>query len=115
MENSTLEQLWGMITEELQENKEPYAHINAVYEFNITDKENGLYQIAFSDGNATVYYSSEQKSDCSLEMKEEDFKKLLLGKLNSTMAVMTGKLKVNGNIRLALALENMLKQYNISS
>ncbi|MGA9173790.1 MAG: SCP2 sterol-binding domain-containing protein [Thermoactinomyces sp.] len=45
-------------------------------------------------------------------MSAEDFKDLLSGNLSGTAAFMTGKLKVKGNIGLALKLENILRQYD---
>lgn len=113
MENMSLDELWGVIKEQLKKSKELYAQLDLVYEFNILD-QNITYQIAFYDGEATVFEGSEQDADCVLSMKEADFKKLLVGKLNSTMAFMTGKLKVKGNIQQALALEKMLKQFDLS-
>lgn len=113
MENMNLDELWEVIKEKLAKEKQLYAEMNAVYEFHITDKDT-LYQIAFHAGEAKVSEGSEQEADCSLRMDEANFKKLLLGKLNSTMAFMTGKLKVKGNIQQALALEKLLKQFDLN-
>lgn len=113
MEQMNLEQLWEVINEKLTEHKEPYARINGVYEFNVIDRDI-TYQISFRDGEAFTYEESKEKPDCTLSMKEEDFKKLLFGKLNSTLAFMTGKLKVKGNIQLALVLEKMLNEYELT-
>lgn len=44
--------------------------------------------------------------------ERKEFQKLLQGDLNSTTAFMTGRLKVKGNIGLALKLESILKKYN---
>lgn len=113
MENMNLDELWDVIKEQLAKEKVLYAEMNAVYEFHIVDKDI-LYQIAFHAGEVTVSETSEQEADCSLSMKEADFKKLLLGKLNSTMAFMTGRLKVKGNIQQALVLERLLKQFDLN-
>lgn len=113
MENKNLDELWQAIEKQLEKSKKPYAHMKATYEFNIIDK-NKTYQIAFQEGEATIFNESKMEPDCTLSMDEENFKKLLLGKLNSTMAFMTGKLKVQGNIQQSLALEKLLKQYDLS-
>ncbi len=42
-------------------------------------------------------------------MAENDFLEMLSGKLNSQMAFMTGKLKVAGDMGLALKLGSFLK------
>ena len=45
-------------------------------------------------------------------MSVKDFKKLLDGNLNSAASYMTGKLKIKGNLGLALKLESLLKKYS---
>ncbi|WP_164670616.1 SCP2 sterol-binding domain-containing protein [Virgibacillus doumboii] len=114
IENLSTNGIWSIINQQLQENKNPYEDVNAVYEFQLTDEESGIYQLEFKNGDAFVYYTNEKNPDCTLKMKLNHFKKFLLGNLNSTTAFMTGKLKIDGNISLALKLENMLKQYEFS-
>ncbi|MEC5426007.1 SCP2 sterol-binding domain-containing protein [Virgibacillus sp. C22-A2] len=115
IENSTTREIWKGIERKLEANKEPYATLNAIYEFQLTDEENSIYQLALKDGTATVHFNRQSEPDCTLKMKEKYFKKFLLGNLNSTTAFMTGKLKVDGNIGLALKLENMLKQFDFTN
>lgn len=114
MEQMTVEQIWKMVQIELQKNQDPYADVKAVYEFHVTDKDL-TYQVAFQEGEVTFAEERTEEADCVLSMKESDFKKLLSGDLNSTMAFMTGKLKLKGNMQLALTLEKMLKQYEFSN
>ncbi|GAB3805422.1 SCP2 sterol-binding domain-containing protein [Virgibacillus kimchii] len=114
MENKSVEQIWSDIEVVLEENKAPYAEVNAVYQFELTDVEEGTYQLNIVEGTASVHKDAEAEADCTLKMKEKHFRKFLQGDLNSTTAFMTGKLKVVGNIGLALKLENMLKQYDFA-
>lgn len=106
--------LWERIAEQLASHKDPYASLNAIYEIQLTDVENGLYQLEFADGVATIHYSEIKKPNCTLRMRVKNFEKLLYGNLNTTAAFMTGQLKVEGNIALALKLENVLKKYNFN-
>lgn len=114
IENSTVEEIWQGIEKKLEIEKGPYTNINTIYEFQLPDATDSVYQLQLTNGTATIYTKNKQKADCILTMKVKDFKKFLLGELNSTTAFMTGKLKVSGNIGLALKLENMLKQYNFT-
>ncbi|WP_176555835.1 SCP2 sterol-binding domain-containing protein [Virgibacillus ndiopensis] len=113
IKNSTVKEIWQFIDEQLRLKKEPYKDVNAVYEFQILDEENGVYQMVFADQQATVHFSAENEADCILKMKEKHFKLFLLGDLNSSKAFMTGKLKIKGKLSLALKLEDMLKQYQL--
>ena len=89
--------------------------MNAIYEVQLSDAEDAVYQLEFKDGSVTVYDKGERVVDCVLKMKVKNFNKFLHGDLNSTTAFMTSKLKVTGNIGLALALENVLKKYDFSA
>jgi len=47
---------------------------------------------------------SEDDADCTLGASEKNFRKLLDGKLNPTMAVMSGKLSIGGDMTIAVKL-----------
>lgn len=111
IKDSTVKEIWQFIEAELDVNKEPYADLNATFEFQLPDEGDAVYQLHFQDGVAEVFNSSEKKADCTLKMNTKYFRRLLLGELNSTTAFMTRRISVKGNITLALKLENMLKKY----
>src|SRR5699024_8332998 len=95
-------------------NDEPQLiqNMNASYTFNITGNDPGKFSLYFTDGVAKVVTDDEDEVDCTLQMNVDNFKKLLQGKLNATTAFMTGRVKIKGNISLALKLESLLKQYS---
>lgn len=115
IQNATIQDIWNTIGQQLEANRDPYAHLNAVYEFQLLDEGKDVYQLVLNNGTVEIHALHKKESDCTLKMKEKYFRKFLLGDLNSTTAFMTGKLKVDGNIGLALKLENMLKQYDFSN
>ncbi len=47
-------------------------------------------------------------ADCTVIVSKDDFEKLAKGKLDPTMAFMSGKLKVNGDMSVALKLQPLL-------
>jgi len=47
---------------------------------------------------------SEDDADCAIGASEKTFRKLLDGKLNPTIAVMSGKLRVSGDMTIAVKL-----------
>ena len=89
--------------------------MNAIYEIQLSDAADAVYQIEFKGGSATVYEQGEREVDCFLKVKVKYFNKFLHGALNSMTAFMTGKLKAHGNISLALKLETVLKKHDFSA
>ena len=113
LDGMTMEEIWDEIDSQLNANKEPFEGINTTYSFDLSGEDGGMFGMKFSGGEAQTFRSDPGEVDCALKMSVADFKKLLAGNLNSTAAYMTGKLKVKGNIGLALKLENVLKQYTL--
>jgi putative sterol carrier protein len=113
IEGYSLSELMNLIETVLNENPTPIESFSASYQFNIEGEEEGVYQLQFDSGKAIVNEQKEPPADCSLSMSLADFHKFLLGKLNGTMAFMTGKLKIKGDLGKAIKIESLLRQYNL--
>lgn len=74
------------------------------YRFDIEDA--GSWKIEVVDGAATVTESADA-ADCVIRMKEETLLRLIDGGQNPATAFMTGKIKVDGNMALALKLKEL--------
>jgi putative sterol carrier protein len=77
---------------------------NLVYRFDIAGA--GSWRIAVDDGRVSVAESADD-ADCVIRMKEEVLLRLIRGEQNPTTAFMTGKIKVDGNMALALKLQQL--------
>jgi len=75
--------------------------INGVYLFQI-DKDS--WTVDLKNGAGFVKKGEHGKADCTVIMKESDFVDLMTGKLNGQSAFMSGKLKIKGNMALAMKL-----------
>lgn len=82
---------------------------NRVYQFNI--EEIGPVQLLIKNGQVEVVEGTKNDPEVTLKLSEKNFSKLLRDDLNTTVAFMTGGLKVDGNIGLALKLQEILKRY----
>ena len=82
------------------------AGMNSVYQFRVGEES---YHVAMKDGKASVAAGGVPTPNCTVTMAQSDFLDMLGGKLNSQMAFMTGKLKVAGDMGLALKLGSFLK------
>lgn len=61
--------------------------------------------VVLADGTATTV---DQDTDCTIRITDENLVKLLTGKLNPMTGVMMGKLKVSGNMGVAMKLGKLL-------
>jgi len=59
-------------------------------------------------GDRAAIANSDEEADTTMRLSEESLEKLLAGDLDPTMAYMTGKLKVEGKMGVALEISAML-------
>jgi len=52
--------------------------------------------------------TTDAPTDCTITLSLDDLEALLAGDLNPTMAFMTGKIKVSGDMGVAMALSKLL-------
>ena len=63
----------------------------------------------FIDGNNGNAVSMEDKdADCTISMSQEDFIALVTKQLNPMMAMMSGKIKLSGDMGVAMKLQGLL-------
>lgn len=96
------------VPENLRTKGDKISSINAVYEFQITGDNGGTWTLDLTAPGGSVCSGSSGKANCTVTMESANFVDLVTGKLNPQMAFMTGKLKVAGNMGLALKLTNIL-------
>jgi putative sterol carrier protein len=80
--------------------------MNATYKFQIDGA--GTWIVTIKDGALTVTEGDGQ-AQCTVIMKADDFNQLTDGKLNPQMAFMSGKLKIQGDMGLAMKLGQLLR------
>ncbi|MBB4823565.1 putative sterol carrier protein [Sporosarcina luteola] len=112
IETLDMKDIWRLIDKTLNEEPEPIRTLNVSYAFHLNGEDGGSFGLCLQEGQAGILWEDPDHTDCTLVMSTKDFRKLLTGNLNSTAAFMMGKLKVKGNIGLALKLETLLKQYS---
>lgn len=79
--------------------------------FQVNLKESGSLQLVLKGGRATVVEENLGEPEVTLILTDKNFSKLLKDDLNATMAFMTGSLKVEGKMGLALKLQELVKLY----
>jgi len=85
-------------------NKDKVAGMNSVYQFIITGEDGGEWNVAVAGGEAKVAAGKVDSPSITLTMDSANFIALLEGKLNGQTAFLTGKLKIQGDMTLAMKL-----------
>ena len=67
--------------------------------------------VVYIDGNATppAVSNDDKDADCTLKMDFSDFSDLIERKLDGMTAFMTGKLKIEGDMGVAMKLQSILR------
>ncbi|XP_019491435.1 PREDICTED: hydroxysteroid dehydrogenase-like protein 2 [Hipposideros armiger] len=83
----------------------------AIYQFELSGEDGGTWflDLKSKGGNVGPGQPADQ-ADVVMSMTTDDFVKMFSGKLKPTIAFMSGKLKIQGNMSLAIKLEKLMNQ-----
>lgn len=108
----TIKEIFAMISSEMEKDPTRVDGLEATYQFNITGDEAATYQVVLQADSGKVVEGDEEEADCTIIIDSEDFKQMVDGELNGTEAFMSGKLQIEGDMGLALRLQDILSAYN---
>ncbi|XP_014376404.1 non-specific lipid-transfer protein isoform X3 [Alligator sinensis] len=102
------------IEKKLEEEGEKFVKkIGGVFAFKVKDGPGGkeaTWIVDVKNGKGSVDINSDKKADCTITMADADLLALMTGKMNPQTAFFQGKLKVAGNMGLAMKLQNLQLQ-----
>ena len=85
-------------------NAEAATGLNATFQYCIEGEGGGQWCCTVADGACTMTEGKNDSPSVTLTMAAPDFLDLVNGKLNGQMAFMAGKLKIAGDMSLAMKL-----------
>lgn len=94
----------SIITDELRKQAENVAPLGATLKFMLDDQP--IYIDGSGDSNAVS--NDDKDADTVIITSLENLMKLKSGDLNPMMAVMTGKVKIKGDMGVAMKLQSLL-------
>lgn len=102
------------IEKKLEEEGEQFVKkIGGIFAFKVKDGPGGkeaTWVVDVKNGKGSVLPNSDKKADCTITMADSDLMALMTGKMNPQSAFFQGKLKIAGNMGLAMKLQNLQLQ-----
>src|SRR2546428_2151492 len=92
------------IARKLVEKPETSKAVNSIYEFNITGENGGVWTVDLTKEPGSVQAGSTGNAKGLVTCPANDFLDIVSRQMNPEMAVMSGQLKVNGDMGLAMKL-----------
>ena len=92
--------------DKIAENKSQAAAIGAVFKFALEGEGGGNFIVNLKDNPGVS--EGEGAAECTIRMAAQDFVDLSEGKANGQQLFFTGRLKVEGDMSLALRLQSLM-------
>lgn len=104
----SIEQIFQNLDEKVQRHSDELSAHNAVIKFNITGPEGGIWIASLKPGSTGIE-KTDAESDCTITTSDSNFVKLINGELNPEKAILTGKVRLSGNVGIAMKLAGLFK------
>lgn len=79
----------------------------AIYQFDLSGPQGGQYQLMIQDGTCSVQEGTHPNPNVLFSMSGEDCLGVLSGRLDGASVFMSGRVRVSGDLGLALQLKSM--------
>lgn len=93
------------IQQQLKEkfNSEAAMDVSEIFQFEVKDAEN--FYIKINNGECEVNNGSISTADITMALEEKTLESIVSGEIDGMQAFMAGKLKIQGNMLLAMRLQ----------
>ncbi len=95
------------VLKQIEANPAALAGVKGVFQFKVTGPDGGDWYVDNSGEEPVVGEGMHASPGCTFTCSDEDFVAMANGTLKSQMAFMLGKLKVEGDMMLAMQLQKI--------
>ncbi|XP_058474093.1 hydroxysteroid dehydrogenase-like protein 2 [Solea solea] len=104
---STFNAIRGVVNEDVVKSTQ------GIYQFDLSGEHKGVWFLDLKNGAGSAGEGQPPvKADVVMTMDSSDFTKMFAGKLKPTLAFMSGKLRIKGDMGLAMKLEKLMGRMN---
>jgi putative sterol carrier protein len=91
-------------------NKEAAKGLDAVYQFDLSGDGGGKWFVTVKNETCDVKEGSHPSPNITISMASQDYLDMVSGKANGQMLFMSGKLRIAGDLGLALRMQTIFQQ-----
>lgn len=100
---ATPREIFAKIERRISAKPEESSRINAVYKFVLDGPKGGTWIVDLRKGTLGVREDNSE-AHCTITVSDENFVKIATNQMRADVAFMTGKLKISGDMGLAMKL-----------
>ena len=104
----TITEIFEKVERKLIERSAEFSELRVVYKFELKGPDGGTWIVDLREETLGVRQTQED-AQCTFKGTDEHFVDLFTGKLKPERALLTGKIKMSGDIGLAMKLGQILK------
>ena len=105
MRHKTVKEIFESLPDKLD--KDAAEDIEAIYQFDLSGPQAGRYLVKIENGICVVEEGTHADPHVTLSMAGEDCIKVLNGQLSGPDIAMSGRLRISGDIGLAMQLKSL--------
>jgi putative sterol carrier protein len=90
-------------------NKEAAKGLDAVYQFDLSGDGGGKWYVAVKDETCDVREGTHSSPNVTISMTASDYLDMINGQANGQMLFMTGRLRVAGDLGLAIRMQSLFQ------
>lgn len=102
---TSIQEVFEAIPEQF--NPDAAVGVDAVFQFDISGDKGGKYWIKVADQQVEVQEGEVENPTLTIVSNDEDYLNMVNGEISPMSAFMQGKVKVKGNMGLAMKLQSM--------
>ena len=91
-------------------NKDAAKGLTATYQFDLSGDNGGKWHIVINNETCDVKEGAAASPSITISMSAQDYVDMSTGKLNPQVAFMSGKLRISGDMGLALRMGSLFRQ-----
>ena len=105
--SKTIDQYFAQMPAAFQ--KDLAAEMAATYQFDLSGEGGGKWFVVIRNGELEVGKGERENPDVTFQAAASDYVEIAEGRMNSMLALATGKFKIKGHLGLAMKLQKLFK------